>query len=108
MPVTGKTLDEVLAQPVEKETKAAIPELTGKPDRAERMRRHMAIRAANVAPQKTEEVVAAAQKELATPEDIQTIRDEGARIKSVLESRGRGTTSIGFSKGGLASKKKKK
>ena len=108
MPVTGKTLDEVLAQPVKKETKAAIPELTGKPDRAERMRRHMAIRAANVAPQKTEEVVAAAQKELATPEDIQTIRDEGNRVRSVLESRGIGTTSIGFSEGGLASKKKKK
>lgn len=110
LPGTTKTLDEVLAQPVQQqqEPKAAVPELTGKSDFAERNRRHRALRASLVAPQKTEEVVAAAQKELATPEDIQAIRDEGDRVRSVLESRGRGTSSIGFSKGGLASKKKKK
>jgi len=109
MPVTGKTLEEVLAQPVPQQApKAEIQELTGKPDYAERSRRHKALRASLVAPEKTEQVVAAAEKQLATPEDIQAIRDEGDRVRSVLESRGRGTTSIGFSKGGLASKKKKK
>lgn len=108
MPGTGKTLDEVLGQPVQQQPKPAVPELTGKPDYAERNRRHRALRASLVAPEKTEEVVAAAQKNLATPEEIQAIRDEGARVRSVLESRGRGTTSIGFSEGGLASKKKKK
>ncbi|NDA07747.1 MAG: hypothetical protein EBZ21_08350 [Flavobacteriia bacterium] len=59
------------------------------------------------APAKTAEAVARAERGLATPAEIKKIEEEGKRIENALTARGRGA-SIGFSKGGLASKKKKK
>lgn len=130
VPGTGKTLDEILAQP--KTTPAATtapkPAATGlvhseafmqeandaaatarqlRDDLKRSQQKEAALDMAVAAPAKTAEVVARAERGLATPAEIKKIEEEGKRIEGALTARGRGA-SVGFSKGGLASKKKKK
>ncbi len=62
--------------------------------------------AASKADAGTKAVAADARKNLATAKEVSDIKKEGARIKRSLESSARGGQ-MGFSKGGLASKKKK-
>ena len=62
-------------------------------------------------PEKTDMAISSvmdkAAANLATPDEMLDIFDEGEKIKGKLDARSKGA-SVGFSKGGLASKKKKK
>jgi len=69
-------------------------------------RRSAFSNAASKADAGTKAVAAKARRNLATAKEVRDIKREGARIKSSLESSARGGQ-MGFSKGGLASKKKK-
>ena len=55
----------------------------------------------------TGDVLSAMEDRDAPQAAVTAAENEASRIKDVLESRSKGTTSIGFKKGGLASKKKK-
>jgi hypothetical protein len=130
VPGTGKTLDEILAQPVitPSATTAPKPAATGpvyseafmhetndaaatarqlRDDLKRSQQKEAALDMAVAAPAKTAEVVARAERGLATPAEIKKIEEEGKRIEGALTARSHGA-SVGFSKGGLASKKKKK
>lgn len=72
----------------------------------DRKRKSAFSNAASKADAGTKAVAADARKNLATAKEVRDIKKEGARIKRSLESSARGGQ-MGFSKGGLASKKKK-
>jgi hypothetical protein len=72
----------------------------------DRKRRSAFSNAASKADAGTKAVADEARRNLATAKEVRDIKKEGARIKRSLESSARGGQ-MGFSKGGLASKKKK-